>query len=130
MLYASYLLTNLIQYIQCLYLVASSILCHTPICTNMLSVALNPSGTHLTSFYAHTCITTVQSLHLQLANKPCPNQRFRTRRAGPPSIVHIWECIHKLIKKEKMDRLVIRLCKCQVLLISWRPQIHSYLVTH
>jgi hypothetical protein len=77
--------------IQCFYLVASSILCHTPIRTNTSNVALDPSVTHLTSFYAHTCVTTVRSLHLQLANKPCPDQRFRTRRAGPPSIAHIWE---------------------------------------
>ena len=51
--------------------------------TTIADFALDPSVPHLTSFYAHTCITT------QLANKPSPDQRFRTR--NPPSIAHIRE---------------------------------------
>ena len=57
--------------------------------TTIADFAFDPSIPHLTSFYAHTCITTIRSLHRQLANKPSPDQRFRTR--SPPSIAHIRE---------------------------------------
>ena len=57
--------------------------------TTIADFAFDPSTPHLTSFYAHTCITTIRSLHCQLANKPSPDQRFRTR--SPPSIAHIRE---------------------------------------
>jgi hypothetical protein len=131
--YASHLLTNFIQYIQCFCLVASSILCHTPIRTNTSNVdrplttytsipflnhsttiadfTPDPSVTHLTSFYAHTCITTVRSLHLQLANKPCPDQRFRTQRSGPPSITHIRSILQTALCFLKAIRTYSRLSR-------------------
>jgi hypothetical protein len=88
-------------------------------------------------FLCHTCITTVRSLHLQLANKPCPDQRFCTWRSGPPSIAHIQERptdgimlsggnllqdtrAHWEGENGPTHHLVIRLHKCQDLTHLWR----------